>query len=77
MDQMSMYGLHAIFVTVTFLTPPTFVLCQLCLPKLAALGSCADICGRPDSPPQLRAPLYGLLFTQMAIASLPQAFQAR
>ena len=44
---------------------------QLCKPERASLGSCRDICGLPGIAPQIRAPYYGLLFTQMAITGLP------
>jgi len=45
---------------------------QLCLPQFADKGSCPEVCGKPQAPPAIRAPYYGMLFTQMAIAGLPR-----
>lgn len=44
----------------------------LCMEKHAERGTCADTCGDPDVPPEIRAPFYGLLFVQMAVSELPR-----
>ena len=45
---------------------------SLCLEKHAERGTCAETCGNPKVPPQIRAPFYGLLFVQMAVSELPR-----